>query len=64
MTDNENINKLEYPNLLSKFKLAGKSLKNRIIHSAMSTRYAQDGLPTKKLIDYQTFSLWDLMAIF
>ncbi|MDC0074957.1 NAD-binding protein [Alphaproteobacteria bacterium] len=52
MTDNENINKLEYPNLLSKFKLAGKSLKNRIIHSAMSTRYAQDGLPTKKLIDY------------
>lgn len=43
---------IEYPNLFSKITLAGKKLKNRIIHSAMSTRYAENGLPTERLINY------------
>jgi len=42
----------EYPRLLSPFELAGKTLKNRIVHAAMSTRYAKDGEVTEQLIRY------------
>ena len=41
-----------YPHLFSKFTLAGKILKNRIVHSAMSTRYARNGEVTDQLINY------------
>lgn len=43
---------LEYPRLLSPFELAGKTLKNRIVHAAMSTRYAKNGEVTEHLIRY------------
>ncbi len=42
----------EYPNLFSNFELAGNTLKNRIIHSAMSTRFAKNGDVTEELINY------------
>jgi len=42
----------EYPRLLSPFELAGKTLKNRIVHAAMSTRYAKNGEVTDHLIRY------------
>jgi 2,4-dienoyl-CoA reductase-like NADH-dependent reductase (Old Yellow Enzyme family)/thioredoxin reductase len=43
---------LEYPRLLSPFTLAGKRLKNRIVHAAMSTRYGKNGEVTQRFIDY------------
>ena len=43
---------IEYPNLFSNFELAGNFLKNRIIHSAMSTRFAKNGDVTDQLINY------------
>ncbi len=42
----------EYPRLLSPIELAGKRLKNRIVHAAMSTRYAKNGEVTDHLIRY------------
>lgn len=43
---------LEYPRLLSPSTLAGKRLKNRIVHAAMSTRYGRNGEVTQRFVDY------------
>ena len=47
----------EYPRLLSPFELAGKTLKNRIVHAAMSTRYAKDG----EVTDRMSLSQWQMV---
>lgn len=41
-----------YPHLFSPLQLGHARLKNRIVHAAMSTRYARDGRVTDRLIDY------------
>ncbi len=41
-----------FPHLFSPFKLGSLSLRNRIVHASMSTRYAAAGRVTQKLIDY------------
>lgn len=41
-----------YPHLFSPLDLAGMRLKNRIVHAAMSTRFAARGRVTQRLIDY------------
>lgn len=41
-----------YPNLFSPITLAGRTLRNRIVHASMTTRYQKDGCVTDKLIAY------------
>jgi 2,4-dienoyl-CoA reductase-like NADH-dependent reductase (Old Yellow Enzyme family)/thioredoxin reductase len=41
-----------YPHLFSTFQLGGKTLKNRIVHAAMSTRFQSNGQVTDRLIGY------------
>lgn len=41
-----------YPDLFKRFALAGKPLKNRIVHAAILTALAQKGRVTDKLINY------------
>ena len=41
-----------YPHLFSPLTLAGYTLKNRIVHASMTTRYITDGLVTPRLIAY------------
>ncbi len=41
-----------YPNLFSGFTLGSVSLKNRIVHASMSTRFQEGGRVTDRLIDY------------
>ncbi len=41
-----------YPHLFSPLTLAGYTLKNRIVHASMSTRYVANGEVTPRLIDY------------
>lgn len=41
-----------FPNLFSSYKLGSITLRNRIVHASMSTRFAAGGRVTKKLIDY------------
>lgn len=41
-----------YPNLFSPFVLRGLTLRNRVVHASMSTRYVTDGRVSAKLIDY------------
>ena len=41
-----------YPSLLSPFKLAGKTLRNRVIHSSILTLMAKNSLVTDELIQY------------
>jgi 2,4-dienoyl-CoA reductase-like NADH-dependent reductase (Old Yellow Enzyme family)/thioredoxin reductase len=42
----------EYPRLFTPIELAGKTLKNRIVHAAMSTRYARNAEVTDQLVGY------------
>ncbi|MFZ9304906.1 MAG: NAD(P)-binding protein [Steroidobacteraceae bacterium] len=41
-----------YPRLFSPLTLRRQSLRNRVVHASMSTRYVTDGRVTDKLIDY------------
>jgi 2,4-dienoyl-CoA reductase-like NADH-dependent reductase (Old Yellow Enzyme family) len=41
-----------YPSLFSPIELAGRRLKNRIVHASMSTRFVTAGEVTPRLIDY------------
>ena len=41
-----------YPNLLSPFTLAGKRLRNRVVHASMTTRMGQNTRVTERLIHY------------
>ncbi len=41
-----------YPHLFSPFSLGPVSLKNRIVHASMSTRFQEGGRVTDRLIDY------------
>jgi 2,4-dienoyl-CoA reductase-like NADH-dependent reductase (Old Yellow Enzyme family)/thioredoxin reductase len=43
-----------FPYLFSPIELSGLRLKNRIVHAAISTRYADNGLVTDSLINYHT----------
>jgi 2,4-dienoyl-CoA reductase-like NADH-dependent reductase (Old Yellow Enzyme family) len=43
-----------YPHLFSPVRIAGETLKNRIVHASMSTRYAAGGVVTDRLITYGT----------
>ncbi len=42
----------EYPRLFTPIELAGRTLKNRIVHAAMSTRYAKNAEVTDQFIRY------------
>ena len=41
-----------YPRLFSPLTLRRQSLRNRVVHASMSTRYVREGRVTDKLIDY------------
>ena len=41
-----------YPALLSPFTLAGKPLRNRVVHASMTTRMAENTRVTERLIRY------------
>ena len=41
-----------FPYLFSPYRLGSITLRNRIVHASISTRFAADGRVTKKLIDY------------
>ncbi|UCE30673.1 MAG: hypothetical protein JSW68_11525, partial [Burkholderiales bacterium] len=41
-----------FPLLVSPFELRGKRLRNRVMHSSMSTYYVKGGVITDRLIDY------------
>src|SRR5579862_5820114 len=41
-----------YPALLAPFALAGKRLKNRVVHASMTTRFGVDRRVTDRLIQY------------
>ena len=41
-----------YPSLFSPITLAGKELKNRIVHAAMSLRFVSDGKVSEDSINY------------
>ena len=41
-----------YPNLFSPFSKGALKLRNRVVFAAMSTRYAEKGLITQRLIDF------------
>jgi dimethylglycine catabolism A len=41
-----------YPHLFTPFRLAGKTLRNRIVHPAITTRLAQRGAVTDRLVQY------------
>lgn len=41
-----------YPHLFSPIKLAGKSLRNRIVHGSMTTRFASDSRVSDRLVTY------------
>ncbi|NNM01310.1 MAG: NAD(P)-binding protein [Gammaproteobacteria bacterium] len=41
-----------YPRLFSPFELAGKRLKNRIVHASMTTRFIENNVVTQPFIDY------------
>lgn len=41
-----------YPSLFSPITLAGKTLKNRIVHASMTTRFVVKGQLTQQMIDY------------
>ena len=42
----------EYPTLFSPLDIGGVTLRNRIAHAAILTRYFQGGRPTEKLLNY------------
>jgi 2,4-dienoyl-CoA reductase-like NADH-dependent reductase (Old Yellow Enzyme family) len=41
-----------YPNLFSPYTLAGKRLKNRIVHASMTTRMGEQGRVTQRQLNY------------
>ncbi len=41
-----------YPSLFSPVTLAGRTLKNRIVHAAMSSKFSEGGRVTPRLVDY------------
>lgn len=52
MQQNEFAASEAYPHLFSPIELAGHTLKNRIVHAAISTKFAAAGRVTQQLIDY------------
>ncbi|MFK8051457.1 MAG: NAD(P)-binding protein [Woeseiaceae bacterium] len=41
-----------FPTLFSPIKIGGRTLKNRIVHASMTTRYVRDGQVTERFLDY------------
>ena len=41
-----------YPTLFSPVQLGGVTLRNRVVHASILTRYFSEGKPTDKLLNY------------
>lgn len=52
MTGREQMSNSHYPHLFTPFALAGKTLRNRVVHPAITTRLAERSAVTDRLIQY------------